>query len=67
MDKALFIPSAIVSAILIAIYCLNCIRSQSEVDQKIITNLILQAFQVVCGFVLIGSTFITELVLDRKP
>lgn len=61
MDKALFIPSAIVSAVLITIYAIICFRNKSEFDQKTITNLILQAFQVVCGGVLIASTFISDL------
>ncbi|MDT3281637.1 threonyl-tRNA synthetase [Shewanella scandinavica] len=61
MDKALFIPSAIISAILFIIYAFICFKNKSELDQKIITNLILQAFQIVCGGVLIASTFISEL------
>jgi cytochrome c biogenesis protein CcdA len=67
MDKALFIPSAIVSAVFILIYAVVCYRNRSEFDQKTITNLILQAFQIVCGAVLIASTFISgleELVTD---
>ncbi|WP_019604539.1 hypothetical protein [Teredinibacter turnerae] len=61
MDKALFIPSAIVSLLFIIVYALLCYRNKTEFDQKIITNLILQAFQVVCGAVLVASTFISDL------
>lgn len=61
MDKALFIPSAAVSLVFILIYALLCFRNKTEFDQKTITNLILQAFQIVCGFVLVASTFIADL------
>ncbi|KID36060.1 hypothetical protein [Pseudoalteromonas maricaloris] len=61
MDKALFIPSAILSLLFILIYALLCFRNKTEFDQKTITNLILQAFQIICGAVLVASTFITDL------
>jgi hypothetical protein len=61
MDKALFIPSAIVSLLFIIVYALLCYRNKTEFDQKTITNLILQAFQIVCGAVLVASTFISDL------
>lgn len=61
MDKALFIPSAVVSLLFIVVYALLCYRNKTEFDQKIITNLILQAFQIVCGAVLVASTFISDL------
>lgn len=61
MDKALFIPSAIVSLLFIAIYASLCFRNKTEFNQKTVTNLILQAFQIVCGAVLVASTFIADL------
>ncbi|OOE31967.1 hypothetical protein BZG04_11070 [Salinivibrio kushneri] len=61
MDKALFIPSAVVSLLFIVLYALLCYRNKTEFDQKTITNLILQAFQIVCGVVLVASTFIPDL------
>ncbi|MCY7297243.1 threonyl-tRNA synthetase [Alteromonas sp. a30] len=61
MDKALFIPSAIIAGILILIYAVLIYRKGLEFDQQAITNIILQSFQLVCGCVLIASTFIEDL------
>lgn len=61
MDEALFIPSAVLSAVLVLCYICVCIKRKAKIDQKPITNLILQAFQIVCGLVLIASTFFSEL------
>jgi drug/metabolite transporter (DMT)-like permease len=61
MDKALFIPSAIMSLVIVLVYAVVCIRNKSELDQKTIINLILQAFQMICGGVLIASTIISDL------
>jgi hypothetical protein len=61
MDKALFIPSAIIAGILIIFYAILIFRKGLEFDQQAITNIILQSFQLVCGCVLIASTFIDDL------
>ncbi|NOH85960.1 threonyl-tRNA synthetase [Vibrio sp. 03-59-1] len=61
MDKALFIPSAIVAAILILFYACLTYKKGLDFDQQAITNIILQSFQLVCGCVLIASTFVDEL------
>lgn len=61
MNKALLIPSVIISTIFVLIYALLCFRNKTEFNQKIIINLILQAFQVVCGAVLMLSPVIPDL------
>lgn len=61
MDKALFIPSAIIAGILIILYAILIFRKGLEFDQQAVTNIILQSFQLVCGCVLIASTFIDDL------
>jgi NhaP-type Na+/H+ and K+/H+ antiporter len=61
MDKTLFIPSAIIAGILILIYAILIFKKGLEFDQQAITNIILQSFQLVCGCVLIASTFIDDL------
>ncbi|MGF1836794.1 hypothetical protein [Photobacterium sanguinicancri] len=62
MDKALFIPSAILAGIFIVLYAIVGFKKGLEFEQKTITNIILQSFQLVCGAVLIASTFFDELV-----
>lgn len=56
MDKAIFIPSAIIGIILIFIYAYRCHVAKIEFNQSVMVNAILQASGVVCGFLLVAGT-----------
>ncbi|WP_428821389.1 hypothetical protein [Microbulbifer sp. MCCC 1A16149] len=67
MDKALFVPSALIAGILFLVYTVQVFRNNLEFEQNAVVNIILQSFQLVCGIVLVASTFIeslAELVSD---
>ncbi|CAK3135496.1 Threonyl-tRNA synthetase [Vibrio crassostreae] len=57
MDKAIYIPSAILGAILILIYTYRCHRAKREFSQAVMVNAILQSSGIICGFLLILGTF----------
>ncbi|ACK45283.1 hypothetical protein Sbal223_0764 [Shewanella baltica OS223] len=61
MDKVIFIPSAILGLIFVAKYTYNCHASKTKFNHQIMVNSILQASGIVCGALLILSTFFTEL------
>ena len=61
MDKVIFIPSAILGLIFVAIYAYNCHVSKTKFNHQVMVNSILQASGIVCGGLLILSTFFIEL------
>jgi hypothetical protein len=61
MDKAMFIPSAILGLLFIVVYACQCYRHKKEFNYQIMINAVLQASGIVCGIVLIGSTFFESL------
>ncbi len=61
MDEIIFYPSAAISLFLILFYLYRCHKAKVEFDQTILVNTILQASGVVCGGVLIASTFFEEI------
>ncbi|WP_216825106.1 hypothetical protein [Agarilytica rhodophyticola] len=56
MDKAIFIPSAIIGVILISIYAYRCHAAKKEFNQAVMVNAILQSSGVVCGALLVAGT-----------
>lgn len=56
MDKAIFIPSAIIGVILISIYAYRCHVAKKEFNQAVMVNAILQSSGVVCGLLLVAGT-----------
>jgi hypothetical protein len=60
MDKAIYIPSAIIGLILIIIYALRSHSSGKEFNQAIMVNAILQASGLVCGVLLVAGTMNEE-------
>ncbi|WP_335911913.1 MULTISPECIES: threonyl-tRNA synthetase [Shewanella] len=56
MDKAIFIPSALIGVVLIAIYAFRCHKAKKEFNQAVMVNAILQASGVVCGILLVAGT-----------
>lgn len=61
MDKAIFIPSAILGLLLVAVYSYNCMRDKKKFEHQVMVNTVLQASGIVCGVLLILSTFFTGL------
>lgn len=61
MDKAIFIPSAILGLFFIAIYSYKCFRDNKRFDHQVMVNTILQSSGIVCGVLLILSTFFVDL------
>ncbi|NVK23859.1 MAG: threonyl-tRNA synthetase [Gammaproteobacteria bacterium] len=61
MDKVIFIPSAILGLIFVAVYAYNCHSRASKFNHQVMVNSILQASGIVCGGLLILSTFFAEL------
>lgn len=60
MDKAIYIPSAILGAFLILIYTYRCHRAKREFNQAVMVNAILQSSGIICGVLLILGTFNDE-------
>ena len=61
MDKIIYLPTAALSIVFILYYAISCHKNKKKFDQKIMINTVLQVSGVICGIVLIGSTFINEL------
>lgn len=61
MDKVIFIPSAVLGLIFVVIYSFNCYRNKREFNYQVMFNSILQASGIVCGILLILSTFFVDL------
>lgn len=61
MDKFIFIPSAILGLIFVGIYAYNCHANKTKFNHQVMVNSILQASGIVCGSLLILSTFFAEL------
>ncbi len=57
MDKAIYIPSAILGVILIIIYAFRCHATKREFNQAVMVNAILQSSGIVCGLLLVLGTF----------
>ncbi|EII3133430.1 threonyl-tRNA synthetase [Vibrio parahaemolyticus] len=61
MDKVIFIPSAVLGLVFVAIYAFNCYRNKKRFNHQVMVNSILQASGIVCGALLILSTFFVDL------
>lgn len=56
MDKAIFIPSAIIGTILIVVYLYRCRKENKEFNQAVMVNAVLQSSGIVCGLLLVAGT-----------
>ncbi|QOW05753.1 hypothetical protein [Vibrio parahaemolyticus] len=61
MDKVVFIPSAILGLIFISIYAYKCHVAKKKFSHQVMVNAVLQASGIVCGALLILSTFFEQL------
>jgi hypothetical protein len=60
MDKAIFIPSAILGLIFIIIYWYRCNQAGKEFNQAVMVNAVLQSSGIVCGLLLVAGTLNDE-------
>ncbi|MCE7535619.1 hypothetical protein [Aliivibrio fischeri] len=60
MDKAIYIPSAILGVIFILIYAYRCHVTKREFNQAVMVNAFLQSSGIVCGLLLVLGTFNDE-------
>jgi hypothetical protein len=60
MDKAIFIPSAILGLILILVYWYRCGKANKEFNQAVMVNAVLQSSGIICGLLLVAGTLNEE-------